>query len=184
MKNKILFSVLGGIILFAWMFLSWAMPGFHKAASTYTPLQGDILLKLEELGLQEGMYMLGQADPATTKDEQSKQYEELEGKAWAVVNYHKAMDMDMVMPMIRGVLVCIVIAFLLFWMFLQQKNPTLVNRIYLALAVGMIGFLFLPYSHFIWYKEPDIFAYFADAIIPWVILALLGHKMAKPAKTQ
>jgi hypothetical protein len=84
----------------------------------------------------------------------------------------------MAMPMIRGLLVCFVISFLLFWLFLQQKNPTLTNRLLLALAVGMIGFFFVPYSNFIWYKAPDIFAHFADGIVPWLILGFLGHKMS------
>jgi hypothetical protein len=181
MKNKILFSLFGGVIIFAWMFLSWAMPNLHKSASAYTPLQGEILQKFNDLQLKEGMYMLGQADPAATRDEQIKQYKELDGKSWAVVNYHKTMSSDMVMPMIRGFLVSIVISFLLFWLFLQQKEPTLMNRMYLSLAVGLIGFFFLPYSNFIWYKSPDIFAYFADGIVPWIILGFLGHKMAKPA---
>jgi hypothetical protein len=179
MKRKILFSLIGGVIIFAWQFLSFAMPNFHKSASSYTPFQGDILQKFNDLQLQEGMYMLGQADPAATKDEQIKQYKELDGKSWAVVNYHKTMSSDMITPMIRGFLVCIVISFLLFWIFLQQKEPTLLNRILLSLAVGIIGFFFHPYTSFIWYKEPGIFAYFADGIVPWIILGFLGHKMAK-----
>lgn len=178
MKKTILFSVLGGIILFAWQFLSYAMPNFHKAANTYTPLQGEIIQKLEELGLQEGMYLLGQADPIASKADQEKMYEALAGKPWASLNYQKSMDMDMVMPMTRGIIVCIVISFFLLWLFRQQKEPTLQNRMLLSLAVGMIGFFFVPYSNFIWYKEPDIFAYFADGIVPWAVLGFLGHKMA------
>jgi len=180
MKSKILFSLIGGVILFAWMFLSWAMPNFHKQASSYTTHQSEILQKFVDLQLQEGMYMLGQADPAASSEEQAKQYETLDGKSWAVINYHKTMDSDMITPMIRGFLVDVLISFLLFWIFLQQKEPTLMNRLYVSLAVGMIGFFFIPYSGFIWYKAPDIFAFFADAIFPWLILGFIGHKMAKP----
>jgi glycerol uptake facilitator-like aquaporin len=104
--------------------------------------------------------------------------EKMEGKPWAVINYHKVNSMSMAMPMIRGLLVCFVISFLLFWLFQQQKNPTLTNRLLLALAVGMIGFFFTPYTNFIWYQAPDIFAHFADAIVPWFILGFIGHKMA------
>jgi hypothetical protein len=181
MSRKILFSLLGGVIIFAWQFLSFAMPNFHKKAATYTPLQDTLIQKFSELGLKEGMYMLGQADPAASRDEQCKQYEKLEGRPWAVINYHMDNNMEMTMPMIRGFLICVVISFLLFWLFLQQKEPTLVNRILLALAVGLIGFFFIPYTSFIWYREPDIFAYFADALVPWIILGFIGHKMAKPA---
>jgi hypothetical protein len=48
----------------------------------------------------------------------------------------------------------------------------------LSLAVGMISFFVVPYTNFIWYKEPDIFAHLADGIVPWAVLGFLGHKMA------
>lgn len=179
MKHKLLFSLIGAIVIFAWQFLSYAMPNFHKSATAYTPAQDSILNMLEKQGLSEGMYYLGQPDPSLSKAEQQSSMEAYEGKPWAVINYHKANSMDMTMPMIRGIMVCFVISFLLFWLFVQQKSPTLTNRILLSLAVGMIGFFFTPYTNFIWYKEPDIFAHFADAIVPWVILGFIGHKMAQ-----
>jgi len=178
MKRTLLFSLIGAVVLFVWQFLSFAMPNFHKASSQYTSSQGEILEKIQELGLEEGMYVLGKPDPSSSHDEQKAFAESMEGKPWAIINYHEDYPMDMVMPMIRGFLVCFLISFLLFWIFKQQKNPSLQNRLFLALAIGLIGFFFVPYSNFIWYKEPDIFAYFADGIVPWLILGFIGHKMA------
>ena len=178
MKRKLLFSCIGAIVIFAWQFLSYAMPNFHKSASAYTPTQDSILQLLEKQGIAEGMYLLGQPDPALSQAEKQASMAASEGKPWAVINYHKVNSVSMAMPMIRGLLVCFVISFLLFWLFLQQKDPTLTNRLFLSLAVGMIGFFFVPYTNFIWYKAPDIFAHFADAIVPWVLPAFIGHKMA------
>ncbi|MCF8373936.1 MAG: hypothetical protein K9H64_20095 [Bacteroidales bacterium] len=178
MKKYIFFSLIGAVILFAWQFLSFAMPNFHKASSQFTVHQDEILQKFDELGLDEGMYVLGQPDPGLSQDQQSEIMDSYADKPWAVINYQKNMDMDMAIPMIRGLLVCFVIAWLLFWMFNQQKDPKLISRIYLSIAVGLIGFFFVPYSNFIWYKEPDIFAYFFDGIVPWAILGFIGHKMA------
>jgi hypothetical protein len=181
MKRKLLFSLIGAIIIFAWQFLSYAMPNFHKSASGYTAAQDSILQVIAKQGLGEGMYFLGQPDPSLSQAEQQASMEKMEGKPWAIINYHQTNSMSMAMNMTRGFLVCFVISFLLFWLFLQQKNPTLMNRLYLALAVGIIGFFFVPYTSFIWYKAPDIFAHFADAIVPWVILGFIGHKMAPTA---
>ena len=178
MKRKILFTLIGGIIIFAWQFLSFAIPNLHKSASKYTPAQDEILKKFEELNLEEGMYFLGQGDPSMDREAQSAAMEAYIGKPWAVVNYQLSMSGDMVMPMIRGLVVCFMIAFLLFWIYQQQKDPMLINRLLVSLAVGLLGFLFLPYSDFIWYKEPDIYAYLADGIVPWLILGFIGHKKA------
>jgi len=182
MKRKLLFSLIGAIVIFAWQFLSYAMPNIHRSASQYTPAQDSILKTIEKQGLREGMYLLGQPDPGLSRAEQKAAMDSLAGKPWAVLNYHKANTTDMVMPMIRGLLVCFVIAFLLFWLYEQQKKPVLINRLLLSLAVGMIGFFFTPYTNFIWYKAPDIFAHFADAIVPWLILGFIGHKMAPQEK--
>ncbi|MHC1706591.1 MAG: hypothetical protein AB9842_03600 [Bacteroidales bacterium] len=179
MKKRLLFSLLGGVIIFIWQFLSYAMPNFHKSATKFTPHQNEILQKFSELGLQEGMYLLGQPDPSLTEAEREAQYKDLDGKPWAVINYQARNSMDMTMPMIRGILVCMVISFLLFWIYQQQKDPSLMNRLYVSLAIGMIAFFFIPYTNFIWYKEPDIFGHFADAIVPWALLGVIGHKMTK-----
>jgi hypothetical protein len=179
MKKMLLFSLIGAIIIFAWQFLSYAFPNFHKSASQYTAKQDSILNKLNELGLQEGMYFLGQADPSLSQDEQMKIHESYANKPWAIVNYHKTNSMSMALPMFRSVSIAFVTSMLLFWIFLQQKNPTLKNRILLSLAIGMISFFFVPYSNFIWYKSPDIFAHLIDGIVPWTILGLIGHKLAK-----
>lgn len=178
MKRKLLFSAIGAIIIFAWQFFSNAMPNFHKSASQYTAAQDEIIQKLEELGINEGMYFLGQPDPLLSKAEKQASMDKMDGKPWGVINYHKVNTMSMTMNMIRGFLVCFVISFLLFWLFQQQKDPTLQNRLFLSLAVGIIGFFFVPYTNFIWYKAPDIFAHFADGIVPWLILGFVGHKMA------
>ncbi len=179
MKRRLLFSLIGAIIIFGWQFLSFAFPNFHKSASSYTPAQDEILLKLQELGLKEGMYFLGQPDPSLSMDEQKTAMDSMEGKPWAMINYHLTNSMSMALNMITGFVVCFIISFLLFWVFVQQKDPVLKNRIFLSLAVGIIGFLFTPYIKFIWYREPDIFAYFADGIIPWILLGIVGHKMVK-----
>ena len=179
MKRRLLFSLVGAIIIFGWQFLSFAFPNFHKSASTFTPAQDEILLKLQELGLTEGMYFLGQPDPSLSSEDQSAAMDAMEGKSWAVINFHESNTMNMALLMITGFVVCFLISFLLYWVFMQQKNPVLINRTLIALTIGLIGFLFSPYTKFIWYREPDIFAYVADAIIPWIILGFVGHKMVK-----
>ncbi len=182
MKKHLLFSLIGAVIIFIWQFISFAMPNFHNPTHGYTPAQDEILQKFQELGLKEGMYVLGMPDPSSTRSEMEATMKNYEGKPWAVINYKMNNSMEMTMPMIRGFLVCFVISFLLFWVFLQQNEASLKNRLFISIAVGLIGFFFVPYTRFIWYKEPDIWAYFADGIVPWLILGFVGHKMLPEKK--
>jgi hypothetical protein len=177
MKKTIYFSLIGAFVIFFWQFLSYALINFHKSGAEYTPLQEEMLNYFDSIGLEQGMYLLGQPDPAIANEEGAM--DQYMGGPWAVVNYQKEMSAEMIMPMVRGFLVSMVIAWLLFWLFNQQKDPSLRNRLCLAVVVGIIGFLFTPYTNFIWYKNPDIWAYFLDGIAPWVILGWIGHRMAR-----
>jgi hypothetical protein len=181
MKNKLLFTLIGGVIIFVWQFMSFALVNFHQSATEYTPAQDEILAKLDELNLEEGMYFLGQPDPSLTMDEQEEVMKKYANKPWATLNYQKEMSMDMAMPMVRSLIIDFIIAFFLFWIFLQQKDANLIKRILLSVAIGFITFLSVPYTNYIWFKEPDIWAYLIDGIIPWAILGFVGHYFARSA---
>ena len=56
MKRLLFSSLAGGLILFFWQFLSFAAVNLHRSAQQYTPHQDEILAKLAELDLEEGMY--------------------------------------------------------------------------------------------------------------------------------
>jgi hypothetical protein len=178
MKKTLLFSLVGGIILFVWQFISFAMPNLHESSMKYTPLQDEVLAALENSGLEEGMYMLGQPNPELPSDEAKQAMEKYEGKPWAILNYQSENTDKMAMNMIRGLIICFIIAYIFLWVIRQQKDPTVMKRVLAGLAIGLIGFFFTPYTNFIWFREPDIWAYFADGIVPWVILGWVGHKMA------
>ena len=75
MKNHILFSFLGAIILFIWSFLSWAAINLHQDEQTYTPLEKDVLSAITETGLEPGMYALGQGDPTGGHEAQWVEWE-------------------------------------------------------------------------------------------------------------
>lgn len=176
MKKHLLFAIIGGIIIFAWQFLSYAMPNFHKNANEYTPLQDTLLATFQTVGLEEGMYMLGQPNPDAT-------YDMAENSTWAVLNYQIDVPNSMTTPMIRGIITCIVIAAMLFLFFKQQTNAGLLDRLLISVGVGLIGFLFTPYTNFIWYRNPDIYAHLLDAFVPFLILGWLGHLFLKEKRT-
>lgn len=178
MKKSLLFALIGGIIIFVWQFISFAIPNFHKSRMEYTPAQDEILAAFEKSGLKEGMYMLGQADPELSKEAYEAATANYQGKPWAILNYMSDSTMSMPLNMIRGFIIALIVSLIFFWIIRQQSNPTLMKRVLLGIGIGFMGFLFVPYTNFIWFKEPDIWAYMLDGIVPWAILGFVGHKMA------
>lgn len=180
MKSKLLFSLLGGCLLFVWQFVSYAGANLHGSMQEYTEQDQAILQYLEEIDLEFGMYALGspsaeeRADPAL----QEEYLKRTEGRPWAQLNYMDNWTNNMSMNLIRGFIMNLLTAWLLFWMFKGMSEPSLPKRVLLAVAVGWVGFLYFPYTNFIWYKQPDIWAHMLDATLPFALLGVLGHRMA------
>ena len=186
MKRLLFSSLAGGLILFFWQFLSFAAVNLHRSAQQYTPHQDEILAKLAELDLEEGMYALGSPSPEEAADYNGplgEQYiNDHQGKPHAVLNYHHELDLTMTSNLIRSLVMNLLTAFALFWLLGQLPVTSCTGRIFASVCIGLIGFMFVPYSNFIWFKNPDIWAHLIDAIVPFSILGALSsffHKRAR-----
>jgi hypothetical protein len=179
MKRLLLFSLAGGLTLFFWQFLSFAALNFHGSAQEYTPLDQEILAHLAQLNLDEGMYALGSPSPEERADPDGLGAEymaRMEGQPYAVLNYQYEWSSNMLPNLLRSLVMNVLTALLLFWLLGQISNPTLGKRLGIALAVGFIGFMFYPYSNFIWHKTPDIWAHLADSVVPFALIGLLSSR--------
>jgi len=132
------------------------------------------------------MYALGSPSPEETADYNGplgEQYiKDHHGKPHAVLNYHHELDLTMTSNLIRSLVMNLLTAFALFWLLGQLPVTSYTGRILASLCIGLIGFMFVPYSNFIWFKNPDIRAHLIDAIVPFSILGALSsffHKRAQ-----
>jgi hypothetical protein len=178
MKNTLLFTLVGGLILFVWQFLSFAMLNLHGSASEHTPLQDEILERLAELELEEGMYALGTLSQEDYNDPAKVEayLREQDGQPWAILNYHHAWQSDMTPNLIRSMLINFLLAFGFLWVMRKLAIEGTGERIAAAVGIGLIGFFFHPYSQFIWFEAPDIYAHLLDSIVPFVLLGWLSSK--------
>lgn len=174
MKKMIIGAIVGGIILFAWQFLTWGALKLHEAQQKYTPKQDSILSYLGTQFSEDGAYMMPTFAPGTSQDEMEKQWKANVGKPWAQVVYHKAMPGQdkMIMNMGRSLLVNIVIMWLLCWLLLKIPTPSFGTVFIGTLGTGLIVFLHAPYTMHIWYPTFDLMAHFTDAIISWGVAGL------------
>ena len=178
MKNPIVYTLVGGLVLFVWQFLSYAAINLHGETQAYTPKDQEILAFLESIELEHGMYALGAPSPEERNDPalQEAYLERTEGRSWGVLNYQPNWTNNMLPNLGRSLFMNLLTALFLFWMMRNLSDGSLKKRLLLAVAVGWVGFMFFPYSHFIWYKNPDIWAHMLDATVPFAVLGLLGPK--------
>ena len=172
MKKALIGAIVGGLIIFIWQFLSYAAINFHRPAQDYTEKQDAILSFLNSQGLEEGGYLMPNYPEGAGREEIEAGMKASEGKPWAVIQYHKSMENDMVMNIIRGFLVNIIIVLLFCWIIGKMTAPSFSTIVTAALVTGLIVFLNAPYTGHIWYEWFDIWAFFLDAIVSWGLAGL------------
>ena len=174
MKKTIIGAIVGGLIIFAWQFLSWGALNLHLSQQQYTAKQDTILSYLGTQFSEDGAYMLPTFAPGTSNDEMEKQMKSMEGKPWAQVVYHKSMPgmNKMFMNMGRSLLVDIIIVWLLCWVLFKIPAPTFGSIFMSTVATGLIVFFTMPYTMHIWFGSFDLMAFFTDTLITWVALGL------------
>jgi sensor histidine kinase YesM len=143
MKKTIIAALVGGIIIFIWQFLSWSLINLHQPAQQHTPKQGAIMDFLNSQQLDEGGYFMPGFPDNASMDEMKQMMKHTEGKPWASIQYHKAMNTNMAMNMIRGLLVNIIAVFLLCWILVRMASPSFGRILTASLFTGLLFFLML-----------------------------------------
>ena len=180
MKKVIIGALVGGLIIFIWQFLSYAAINFHRPAQQYTEKQEEIMNFLNNAGLKEGGYFLPNVPDGASAEDHNKLVEASLGKPWATIQYHAALEDNMVMNMIRGFLVNVIVVFLFLSILRRISRPTFGQVLGSAIMVGLIVFLNGPYTGHIWYQFFDTWAHLLDAIVSWALVgAWLGWWMRR-----
>lgn len=188
MKKVIIGALVGGILMFAWQTLSWTIFDLHRPANNYTPKQDAIISFLNEQFNEDGSYMIPSYPPGSSNEVMEQHMKEAVGKPWAVVAYHKNLDMNMGMRIFRGLVVDIVIVGIFCWIISGFARPRFSNVFVASLLVGLIAFMNFPYTVYIWFETFDIGASLTDALVGWGLVGLwlgwwYGRKTAAVAVT-
>jgi len=167
MKKLLIGSIVGGILIFLWQFLSWGPLEMHGKMQEYTPKQDSIMSYLNSQFSEDGFYMMPRAKPGTSREEMEKEMEACKDKPWAQVFYHKSMNINMVNNMIRGLVVNIVWVALLCWILMKFNSPGFGTIFIGTLFTGIIGYLNFPYTYHIWYQTADMTGHIVDVLVSY-----------------
>ncbi|MCW3087113.1 MAG: hypothetical protein JWQ78_499 [Sediminibacterium sp.] len=183
MKKTIIGAIVGGLLIFIWQTLSWTVLDLHRPAQDYTPRQDSIMPFLSTHLDKDGGYYLPGVPKGTSMDDAMKAGEKMQGKPWAIIQYHKAFEgsmNDMYMNMIRGLVAMIVMVWLLCWILNKWTRPGFANVFLACIFTGLIVFINEPYNSYIWYKIFDVRAHLIDALAGWALCGIwLGWWMTR-----
>lgn len=186
MKNRIIASLVGGIIIFLWQFLSWGVLGIHNGETRYHPQQDAIMSTLSSQINEDGVYMLPNVPPGSSREEGEKLMKEMQGRPMASVMYVKSYESNMVRSMIRGFLVDFFLVFLLIYILTRGGTPPFVRIIAGSVSAGLFTWLWGPYTGRIWFNVPwpALTGHLIDAIVAWGLCGIwLGWYLSRRSVT-
>ncbi|MEI8110853.1 MAG: hypothetical protein WCH59_07645 [Chitinophagia bacterium] len=170
MKKYLIPSLIGGIIIFLAQTLSWTVLNLHLPAQGYTPKQDTITQFLKQQLEKPGGYLIPSAPLGTSMDDQMKLAKNWEGQPQIMIQYHEGFSMSgskMGMNMLRSLVSSILMVLLFCWIIQQFRNRSFFTYWVAALAMGLIVYIQIPYSTFIWYKIFDNRAFLIDCMVGW-----------------
>ena len=170
MQKLLIGSLVGGLIIFFWSFLSWTALGLHKSQTQYTENQGEIIEFLSGK-LEEGSYFVPQAGPDATPEEYEEYALNMEGQPWALIHYKPSFSTNAGSNMFRGFMMAFLSVTWLCWLLMKIPGLDLKNTVLACLAVGMIGYMTGKYSEGIWFELhtlPDLI----DVLVVWTLVGL------------
>ena len=172
MRKLIIGALVGGLLIFIWQTLSWAILNLHHASQEYTPKQDSVMAYLNSQFAEDGSYLLPNYPKDTPREEMEKTMDARKGKPWAQIQYHKSLDTNMGANIIRGLIVNIIMVALLCWVFMKISPASFANIFISSILIGLIVFINSPYTIHIWYIKADIMAHLYDALISWALCGL------------
>jgi hypothetical protein len=180
MKKPLIGALVGGILIFIWQTLSWAMLNLHHASQEYTPKQDSIMSYLNTQFSEDGSYLMPNYPPGTSREDMEKQMDANKGKPWMQIQYHKALNVNMGANIARGLVLDIIMVALLCWILLKISAPKFSTIFFACLLTGLIVFMNSPYTIHIWYPKADIMVHLEDALISWGLCGIwLGWWLSK-----
>lgn len=174
MKKWLIGSLVGGILIFLWQFLSWTVMQLHLAEARYTPVQDSVLNYLSSTLKEEGTYMLPTVPPGSSRSMGEELGKKMDGKPWATVTYKPVYKNDMVMPMIRGFLVDVFLVFCLIYILTRGGTPPGIRIVAGSVALGLVTFLWGPYTQHNWFQTPTaaLTGHLIDSIVAWTLAGI------------
>ncbi|MEO5562618.1 MAG: hypothetical protein ABIR18_04265 [Chitinophagaceae bacterium] len=172
MKKLIIGAIVGGILLFIWPTLSWTVLNLHGKEYQKAPNQDALLSTLSGQFTEDGQYYMPTVEQNASSEDREKLMESMKGKPWAVISYHKAYNANMVMNIVRGLLVAIVSVLFVCWVLMKNTSSSVGGTFVSSILIGLAGYLFIPYSGYIWFENPGAMTSLVDTLISWGIVGV------------
>jgi len=189
MKKAILAGIVGGIILWVWGFLAWAVLPLHKPSMRNISNEDAVIEVLRTNINVKGVYIfpgMPLDDNQASMDTYTQKY--MRGPTGMIIYDPQGSDPMMLSQFINGLIILMISAFLAAW-FLSRSTAAASSYMARVLFCGMLGIFISFFSHLSawnWMGFPLDYttAMMIDAIIGWLLAGLGIAAIVKVPKTE
>lgn len=176
MKRRLVLSVVGGIVLFLWGFISWALLPWHMMVANKFVNEAAVSQVLKENAPQKGVYYL----PFSEKDHGPDQV-----GAFANV-LPQGTEMNMGKQMAIGLTTQLLAAFLVLSLMNTAKGLNYMGKVgYFAFVGLIIGFVsHTPYWNWFGFATSYTLVTILDIVIGWTLAGLAMAKFTEEKRVQ
>jgi len=191
MNKLIVPSLLTAVVVFIWMFISWAVIGWHNIDLNTLPNGESLTEQMSQNITEPGIYLYP-GQPEDESDEGMKAWTE-RYKAGPNVNFmvYNPAGADPMDPMqfIKSFIINFIAAFIagVLLMMTLAQNPSFWRRVIFVMMLGMFAAFVGPFVEWNWWSYPTGYSMVvaADLCVTWFIAGLVLAWRIKPeAATQ
>lgn len=175
MKKSALAVMLGGLVLFLWGFVSWAVLPWHENVAHKFSDEAAVAQVLKANALEPGVYYL----PFAEEDHKP-------GETAAFVNVlPQGFDMNMGKLMGIGLLTQVIAAFLVVVLLRRTRGLSYLGKaMFIALVGLIIGFVsHAPYWNWFGFSTPYVIVIILDTVIGWTLAGLVIARFSEGKTT-
>jgi hypothetical protein len=177
MSRLIFASVLAGIAVFLWGFISHAVSPLGEAGLRSLPDEPRLLDAMRATIPEKGLYFFpGAADPGNlTEDQQRAWIDKMKAGPNGLLLFDPAGHEPLSMRQLMTELVNDFLAALLLGILLGYTTLSLWGRVAFGAAIGLMGWLAISVAYWNWYQFPSayILAEGFNQVIAWALAALV-----------
>lgn len=167
MKKLVVGALVGGLLIFLWQTLSWTILQIHNKEYGKAPGESSIMQALNSNITEDGQFRIPAVNESTSAEEMQKIMDEMKGKPWAIVSYHKSYDADMLTNILKGLAASIISALFACWILTTNPNRTFGGIFIACILIGITGYLYIPFNNHVWWEAPGAVTNLVDVLISW-----------------
>ncbi len=172
-KPLIRCSIIGGIVVFLWLMVSWMVLPMHKTVINKFAEPSEVSSTIMRYAPQDGVYVIpSMEEGATAKEDQP----------FILVNIRRGVNFkDMTRSIITGVITQMIAAFFITYLLLQAKSMKYWNRVWFVTLIGLIVGILSMIPNWNWWHFPTAWTILGifDLVVGWFLGGLVIAKLIK-----